>query len=65
MALTIRDKEVERLVKEVTRLTGESAAEAVRKALEIRLAEIKPKENLEHLMHVLEKKSGPNCHRSI
>ncbi len=37
MALTIRDKEVERLAEELARRTGESKTEAIRKALEMRL----------------------------
>ena len=33
MALTIRNKEVERLAEEVARLAGETKTEAIRKAL--------------------------------
>lgn len=36
MALNLKNPEVERLVEEVSRLTGESKTEAVRKALEER-----------------------------
>ena len=36
MALNLKNREVERLVEEVARLTGESKTEAVRKALEER-----------------------------
>lgn len=56
MAFTIRDKDVERLVEEVARLTGESRAEAVRKALEMRLAELKPRHDLQNLLRTLEDK---------
>jgi antitoxin VapB len=37
MALTIRNREVERLAEEVARLAGETKTEAIRKALEMRL----------------------------
>jgi antitoxin VapB len=37
MALTIKNAEVERLASEVARLTGESKAEAIRRALDERL----------------------------
>ena len=36
MALNIKNSEVERLISEISRLTGESKTEAVRKALEDR-----------------------------
>jgi antitoxin VapB len=39
MALNIKSPETERLAREVAALTGESITEAVRKGLELRLAE--------------------------
>lgn len=41
MALNIKNAEVERLVSEVARLTGESKTEAVRKSLEERRARLR------------------------
>ena len=40
MSLNIKNKEVERLIVEVTRLTGESKTEAVRRSLEERRARL-------------------------
>ena len=39
MALNIKSRETERLAREVATLTGESITEAVRKGLELRLAQ--------------------------
>lgn len=43
MALTIRNPEAERLAQEVAKLTGETATEAVRKALEERKLRLVPR----------------------
>lgn len=59
MPLTIRNKEVERLAAEVARLTGETKTEAVRKALELRLAELGRKRRSERVLRFLEEEVWP------
>jgi antitoxin VapB len=55
MALTVRNKEVERLAEEVARLAGESKTEAIRKALEIRLKLLlKGKRGFDRVLRFLE-----------
>ena len=54
MALTIRNKEVERLAEEVARLAGETKTEAVRKALEMRLRELQRKQGFGRVIRFLE-----------
>ena len=54
MALTIRNKEVERLAEEVARLAGETKTEAVRKALEMRLRELQRKRSFDRVLRFLE-----------
>ena len=59
MPLTIRNQEVERLVSEVARLTGETKTEAVRKALEPRLAEPTRKRRPDRVLRFLEEEIWP------
>lgn len=59
MALTIRNKEVERLAEEVARLAGETKAEAVRKALEMRLRELQRKQSFDRVIRFLEEEVWP------
>ncbi|TFU26765.1 MULTISPECIES: type II toxin-antitoxin system VapB family antitoxin [Thermus] len=59
MPLTIRNREVERLASEVARLTGETKTEAVRKALELRLAELTRKRRSDRVLRFLEEEVWP------
>lgn len=59
MPLTIRNREVERLASEVARLTGETKTEAVRKALELRLAELTRKQRPDRVLRFLEEEVWP------
>ncbi|GGN01256.1 hypothetical protein GCM10007092_14090 [Thermus composti] len=59
MALTIRNKEVENLVEEVARLTGETKTEAIRKALAMRLRELKGKRKQNQVIRFLEEEVWP------
>ncbi|TBH14888.1 MULTISPECIES: type II toxin-antitoxin system VapB family antitoxin [Thermus] len=59
MPLTIRNREVERLASEVARLTGETKTEAVRKALELRLAELTRKRRPDRVLRFLEEEVWP------
>jgi len=59
MALTIRNKEVERLAEEVARLAGETKTEAIRKALEMRLKLLKGKRGFDQVLRFLEEEAWP------
>jgi len=59
MPLTIRNREVERLASEVARLTGETKTEAVRKALELRLAELTRNRRSDRVLRFLEEEVWP------
>lgn len=59
MPLTIRNREVKRLASEVARLTGETKTEAVRKALELRLAELTRKRRSDRVLRFLEEEVWP------
>ena len=59
MALTIRNREVERLAEEVARLAGESKTEAIRKALEMRLKLLKGKRGFDRVLRFLEEEVWP------
>jgi|GEM_PF-116753 len=59
MALTIRNREAERLAEEVARLAGETKTEAVRKALEMRLREVQRKRNFDRVIRFLEEEVWP------
>ncbi|MBI1180364.1 MAG: PSK operon transcription factor [Alphaproteobacteria bacterium] len=56
MALNILDPEIDRLARELARLTGTSATEAIRQALSEKIATLqKPKKaSLEELMRIAE-----------
>jgi antitoxin VapB len=47
MALNIKSTETERLAREVAELTGDTITEAVRKALELRLAQARAERDVE------------------
>ena len=64
MALTIRNKEVERLAEEVARLAGETKTEAVRKALEMRLRELQRKRSFDRVIRFLEEEDHPEIGRA-
>ena len=59
MALTVRNKEVERLAEEVARLAGETKTEAIRKALEMRLKLLKGKRGFDRVLRFLEEEVWP------
>jgi antitoxin VapB len=59
MALTIRNKEVERLAEEVARLAGETKTEAIRKALEMRLRDLEKKRRFDRALRFLEEEVWP------
>lgn len=62
MALNIKNSEVERLVREVARLTGESKTEAIRRALEERrrrLTRVSTADRRARVLRFLEKKVWP------
>jgi antitoxin VapB len=59
MALTIRNREVERLAEEVARLAGETKTEAIRKALEMRLRDLEKKRRFDRALRFLEEEVWP------
>jgi antitoxin VapB len=59
MALTVRNKEVERLAEEVARLAGETKTEAIRKALEMRLRDLEKKRRFDRALRFLEEEVWP------
>lgn len=69
MALSIKNPEVERLVDEVARITGESKTEAVRKALEERLELLAllypPRDRRAEVMQYLEREVWPKIPREL
>lgn len=69
MALNLKNREVERLVEEVARLTGESKTEAVRKALEERkerlAMHVVKRDRYEEAIHWLETEVWPNIDPAV
>lgn len=69
MALNLKNPEVERLVEEVSRLTGESKTEAVRKALEERkerlAMHVVKRDRYEEAIHWLETEVWPNIDPAV
>ena len=67
MALNLKNAAVERLAGEVSRLTGETKTEAIRRALEERkrrLSGTRPKERRESVVAFLKKKVWPSLPKS-
>lgn len=62
MALNIRNKETEELAAKLARLTGETKTEAVRKALEARLARLDREKNGKTLADIINE-IGIECSR--
>jgi antitoxin VapB len=63
MALNLKNADVERLAAEVSRLTGESKTEAIRKALEERRRRLKavgPEERRARLLRLLRERVWPS-----
>lgn len=69
MPLNIKNREVERLVDEVAKITGESKTEAVRKALEERrerLAfQVSPRDRRAEVMRFLEREVWPKVPKEL
>ena len=67
MALNLKNADVERLATEVSRLTGESKTEAIRKALEERRRRLKavgPAERRARLLRLLRERVWPSIPRT-
>jgi antitoxin VapB len=70
MTLNIKDRETEALVTEITALTGETEADALRQAARERLERLSPppsreKRSLEEIYHWLETEVWPNIPEEI